>query len=234
MADLFHDVDEALRRERMERFWREHGGLLVAAVAALVVGTGVFSVYKNHRAGQQEAQTEALQAALESADPAKALESFAAQGAPEGLRTLARLTAAGDLADQGKIQDALVAYDVIGADSGAEPLLRDRALVMAARLAAGEDGAHSIPPEQRLTALDAIIAQKDNPWAGSARISAALLCAGPLQDLARARQYLSPLLVGSANKKEDSDTPLSLVQMAQQLDHVWAMETATPPAPAKP
>lgn len=233
MADLFHDVDEALRRERMERFWREHGGLLISAVAALVVGTGVFSVYKNHRAGQQETQTEALQAALESADPAKALESFAAQDAPEGLRTLARLTAAGDLADQGKIQDALAAYDGIGADSGAEPLLRDRALVMAARLAAGVEGAQALPPEQRLTALDAIIAQKDNPWAGSARVSAALLCAGPLKDLARARQYLAPI-IESADKKEASDTPLSLVQMAQQLDHVWAMEAATPSAPAKP
>lgn len=224
MADLIQDVDEALRRERMEKLWREHGGLILLGVSALVVGTGVFSVYKNYLSGQQTAQTEAFQAAQESPDPAAALESFAGQKSPGGLRALALLTAAGDLTGKGKIEEARKTYDSVAAEDGADPALRDYAAVMAARLAA--DAAHpdGVSPDERLAALDAIIANKNSPWGASARLSAALLCAGPLKDIARARQYLAPI-VEAANKKEVSDIPLSLVQMAQQLDHVWDVES---------
>lgn len=229
MADLIQDVDEALRRERMEKLWREHGGLILLAVSALVVGTGVYSVYKSHLSGTRAAQTEAFQAAQADPDPAKALETFAA-GKPSGeLGALALLTAAGDLVGKGKIEEARKTYDAVAADGGADPALRDYAAVMAARLSADMAVADAVSPDQRLAALDAIIANANSPWGASARLSAALLCAGPLKDVARARKYLAPI-IEAANKKETSDIPLSLVRMAQQLDHVWEIES---PAPAQ-
>jgi hypothetical protein len=38
VADIFKEIDEELRRDRMEQVWRKHGRLIIGLAAAAVVG----------------------------------------------------------------------------------------------------------------------------------------------------------------------------------------------------
>lgn len=231
MPDIFQDVDEALRREKIENLWRTHGGLIVAAIAALLAGTAGYSFYKNWRASQAVAQTDAFWAAQGAQDPAQALERLPSEKTAPGLRGLALLTAAGLALDKGSAAQARDHYDALAADRTLDPLMSDYAAVAAARLSADSAVPATATPTERLARLDAVIAKKDSPWAGPARIAAAVLCAGPLQDPARARTYLAPLLAAGNRTQGFDAPPAALADMAARLDHVYALSLEATNAP---
>lgn len=219
MPDIFQDVDDALRRERVEQFWHAHAGLIVAAIAALILGTGAYSFWKSWSESRAQEQTSAFLAAQQTEGDASAqLRTFAEETPSGALGALALLTAAGKLADSGNTEEARKAYESLAQGSAADSFLRDYAILMAARLGpAGAEGAN-----KDLAALDAVIAKKDSPWSAMARIVAATLSADALGDIARARGYLAPLLDSAQNREQGA--PMSLLMTARQLDDVYALK----------
>ena len=107
--------------------------------------------------------------------------------APEGYKTLARLRAAALKADAGDLQGALSMWNAVASDSGADPLLRDFASLMAT----SRELDHGDPAqlEARLKPL----ADPANPWSSLAREQLAMLDLrqGKIDDARKALQALS-------------------------------------------
>ena len=138
MADIFHEVDEEVRRERLQKLWDSYGIYAVALVVLLIAGIGAWRGYEWWQAKKAAVAGAAFESALSLSEEGKhaaAEAAFAkiAAEAPAGYRILARLRAAAELA-QAKPADAVKAYDELSADNSLGPALQDLAAVRACML----------------------------------------------------------------------------------------------------
>ena len=132
MVDLFDEVEEELREERMHELLKKYGGLLFAAallVIGAVAGWKAWGWYQDRQ--DIDAANRYLAAAnmTDAANRPIAIAAFqaVAAAAPDGYRVLARLREAALKADSGDLQGASALWDQVAADSSADPLLRDLA-----------------------------------------------------------------------------------------------------------
>jgi hypothetical protein len=96
LADIFHEVDEEVRRERMKRLWDQYGLyvlILVVLFVAGIAGWRGWEYYENQRAAAFGSQFEAASALAETGNFAEAEKDFAkiAADGNRGYRVLARL-----------------------------------------------------------------------------------------------------------------------------------------------
>lgn len=137
MVDIFDEVDEELREERMQEFLKKYGGLIFAAallVIGAVAGWKAWGWYEQRRDMEAAALYLAASARTQAAgvagpNRAAAIAAFqaVAANAPNGYRDLARLREAALRADSGDLQGASALWDQVAADSSVDPLLRDLA-----------------------------------------------------------------------------------------------------------
>lgn len=136
--NIFREVDEQLRSERMRRLWTQFGPFVIGAAVLVVLAVAVnegWSWYQNSRAAEA---SDRLYAALETAeggDIATAREALAAIEAEgiNGYPTLARFRQAALLAESGDTEGAVAAYDAL-ASTESNIQLRELAFVMGANL----------------------------------------------------------------------------------------------------
>lgn len=144
MADIFREVDEDLRRDRMERLWQRYGSYIVGAAALIVAGTAGYVFWQRWEASRQEELTATLLQATEPLNVAEgetpdvpaAIDALAAAGSKlEGApAVLADLHRAGLLAREGRTDEAVALYDRVAGTGGTDQLLRDMALLMSVML----------------------------------------------------------------------------------------------------
>ena len=135
MADIFHEVDEEVRREQLKKLWDRYSIYLIALAVLIVAGMAAWRGYEYwvaKKAAAAGAEFEAAIALSEEGKRAEAEAAFAkvAAEAPAGYRVLARMRAAGALA-QSKPADAVKAYDEISADASLGTIWQDLAAVRA-------------------------------------------------------------------------------------------------------
>ena len=138
MADIFHEVDEEVRREQLKKLWDRYSIYLIALAVLIVAGMAAWRGYEYwvaKKAAAAGAEFEAAIALNEEGKRAAAEAAFAkvASEAPAGYRVLARMRAAGALA-QSKPADAVKAYDEISADASLRTIWQDLAAVRAGLL----------------------------------------------------------------------------------------------------
>ena len=138
MADIFHEVDEEVRREQLKKLWDRYSIYLIALAVLIVAGMASWRGYEYwiaKKAAAAGAEFEAAIALSEEGKRAEAEAAFAkvAAEAPAGYRVLARMRAAGALA-QSKPADAVKAYDEISADASLGTIWQDLAAVRAGLL----------------------------------------------------------------------------------------------------
>lgn len=138
MADIFHEVDEEVRKERLQKIWQQYGHYIVAFAVLVVVGVGGWRGYQyweNKKSAEAGAQFERAAALSDQGKHAEAETAFAAiaRDAPSGYRALARLRAAAALSET-DAKAAVAAYDAIAADNSVDRNLRDAAAVRAGML----------------------------------------------------------------------------------------------------
>jgi hypothetical protein len=138
VADIFHEVDEEVRREQLKRLWDRYSIYLIALavlIVASIAGWRGYEYWVAKRAAAAGAEFEAAMALSEEGKRAEAEAAFAkvAAEAPAGYRVLARMRAAGALA-QSKPADAVKAYDEISADGSLGTIWQDLAAVRAGLL----------------------------------------------------------------------------------------------------
>jgi hypothetical protein len=181
VVDIFDEVSDDLRAERATRLLRRYGSLLIIAAIAVLIGVGGQQAWQYEQQKRANAAATAYLAITGQIDTqgagmtddqrvadAKALLNFAA-GAPEGYRAIATLRAAGLYEDAGQSGPADAAWNRLGQDADADPLLRDLANLLWAQHELGQvpDGAVA----ERLLPLTAA----DNPYHALARETQALM-----------------------------------------------------------
>ena len=186
MSDIFREVDEDLRRDRLEMIWKRYGAAIVGAVLVIVAGTAGFVAWRNHQHAEAETQTaqlaDALRLAGNAAGPAASDPMPAATPKPRrmpcppsrrrsgaGPGTLARFFEAGLRAREGDFAAAVKIYDELTQSSKLEPVYRDLATVLSVmhQVQTGDPG--------QLTARLQPLMADNNPWRHSARELTALL-----------------------------------------------------------
>lgn len=138
MSDIFREVDEEVRRDRVAEFWKKHQTLIIAAVGALLLAVAGWRYYTSQKLAGQQAAGVAFEQALALATSGKSKEAVEAldplaRSAPDGHRLVARFLAAGEIArtDAGAGRDA---FRTLAADGAIEPALRDLAALKALAL----------------------------------------------------------------------------------------------------
>jgi len=138
VADIFHEVDEEVRRERLQKLWDRYSIYIIALAVLIVAAIGAWQAYQWWEAKKAAVAGAAFESALSLSEAGKHAEAEAAFAkvaaeAPAGYRMLARLRAAAELA-QTKRADAVKAYDELAADTSLGATLQDLAAVRAGML----------------------------------------------------------------------------------------------------
>lgn len=138
MSDIFSEVDDEVRRERIKQIWARYGTLILVVCALFIAGVAGWRYYQ-HRQAQAAAETGAnFQSALTLSAEGKtkeAEESFAkiAAAGAQPYRVLGKFREASELARRDS-KAAVASFDQIVADSSAGQPLQDLAAVRAASL----------------------------------------------------------------------------------------------------
>ncbi|MCB9981201.1 MAG: hypothetical protein H6860_02245 [Rhodospirillales bacterium] len=214
MADLFREVDEVMRQERIEKFWSENKAYIIGVILGTILLTGLISGYRSWNSSVKEKQTAALIAMQESPEyPGNILN---AEELPmrAGLRGIALLQAAGTFLDQDKTEDALTLYQRVSQDKELPGELQDLGTLMSVRLQIdrGDQDGQSL-----LDQLIPLVSNLQSPWVHHARIEAALITADKLGDYSTALTHLNAVL-------DTPDLPQSLTDRARALAHLYGMK----------
>jgi hypothetical protein len=147
VSDIFQEVDNELRRDRLSRFWNENGIIIISAAIAIVVAVTVSVIYKGIQNSRNEAAFERYTAMLDTAaaaeDVAQVLRQFVDQE-DNGYGVLAQFRLAKTLADDEKFADAAALYEQIATRGDLPVTVRDFANLMAGASLVGQASAADI------------------------------------------------------------------------------------------
>lgn len=225
MADIFNELEDDLRRERIRAAWDKYGLYVLLLAVLIVAGTAGWLVYDGHRKEAAAELGTRFYAALklaESGDHAAAATAFAdlASSAPAGYAALAGFQAAAQTLSAGDTAGAVAKFDALAGNSALDPVLRDLARLRAAT--ALVDGSDRATVSGRLAPLIA----GNGPFANSAREMDAL-AAFRAGDLPAARTGFQTIL--------DSQTaPPDQAQRASVMISLINGTIGPAPAAAKP
>lgn len=214
MTEIFSEIDDELRRERLHKIWERYSALIVAAAVLLVVAVGAWQGYTWWSAKQASEAGAAFEAAAQLAAEGKHAEAEAAfsklaADAPSGYRAMARLRAAAEAAARDPAA-AVPLYDAIAADGSIDAASRDLARIRAAGLLVDSASYADI-----LARIEAATGEGATYHHAARELLA--LSAWRNNDPAAARKWLD--MIGA-----DETTPPSLRQRAE------ALQALLPPA----
>lgn len=136
---FIREVDEELRSERFQNFWKSYGKLVIGSAVALILGIAAYNYYEYSRATKAAQSGDAFIEAVKLAEDGKsdeALAAFEALGTSgnKTYQSVARLRAAAELSKKGEVQKALEQYDALAEDSQADDNMRAIARIRAGLL----------------------------------------------------------------------------------------------------
>ncbi len=212
VADIFHEVDEEVRREQLKKLWDRYSHYFIALAVLLVAGIAAWRGYEWWIGKQAAAAGAAFEQAVtlneqgKHAEAQAAFDKLAAE-APGGYAVLARLRAAAGLAET-RPDEAVKAYDALAADPAIGTALQDLAGVRAAMLRV--DAAPFDEMQRRLGPL----ATSDRAFRHSARELLAL-SAWQHQDFDASRKYIDMIA-------SDAEAPPAMRNRVQILSALIA------------
>jgi len=207
LSDIFREVDEEVRREKLQQLWERHANLIIALALLVVLAVGGWRGYEwwdGQKAAESGAAFEAAVALGEADKHADAQAAFAklAADATSGYRTLARFREANELAKTDPAA-AVKTYDALAADSSIGRALQDAAAVRAGLILVD-----TAPLAEMTTRLEPLTAA-DRPFRHIARELLAL-CAYRVGDTAAAQKWFDLIAT-------DLDTPPGMRQRIEVL-----------------
>lgn len=214
MADIFNEVDQALRVERVRETWAQYKPLIIGVVAVLILGTAAQSGYVAWTKNRHEQATSALLSALRQNEPGKALDTLA-QADETDSKTLGALYAAGFHLDKGQKAEALKLLNSVADDKDARKLFRDLAAINAATIAIDADP--SVKAADLLAKVEPIAKDEKNTWRLQALWTVAMIKAYRGNDKAGAVKDLETLI-------EDKAAPVPMQQRARALADILSAQ----------
>jgi len=216
LSDIFQEVDEEVRREKLQQLWERHSNLIIALALLVVLAVGGWRGYQwwdNQKAAESGAAFEAAVALGDADKPAEAQAAFAklANDGTSGYRTLARFREAAALTKT-DVAAAVKAYDALAADSAIGRNLQDAAAVRAGLILVD-----TAPLAELTTRLEPLTAA-DRPFRHIARELLAL-SAYKAGDKAAAQKWFDLIAT-------DTDTPAGTRQRVEVLMTLAGAEKA--------
>jgi hypothetical protein len=200
VSDIFREVDEEVRRERLEQLWKRYGNYIIAAAILVLACIGAWRGYlywEERKAAEAGAAYEAAGALADAGKHSEAEAAFAklASEGTAGYRSIARFREAAQLGLSDP-KAAIGAYDALAKDASLGQPMQDLATVRAALLLVD-----TAPYQELRTRLEPLAAA-DRPFRHSAR---ELLAVGALRsgDSTAARQWIDAAIA-------DPTTPSSI------------------------
>lgn len=215
MADIILEIDEALKQERFEKFWKKHGLTVVVLLLIVIAGTAINAGYKAWIESINRDQTNKMIEAIESKEPQKSLIETAKNLNP-GLRSLSLFSAAGYAIKANETEKAAELLTEIINDKNVTSELRSLAKYQNARLLIAKD------PQKALILLQEIAESKTNPWKENARLDASVIMASHFKKYKDAKEYLTPLTTNMT-------LPQTLSRKAQSLSILYGLEASGTP-----
>jgi len=138
VSELFDEVDEEVRRERLKKLWERYSIFIIAGAILIIAAVGGWRGYQYLEVKKAAEAGAAFEAAAELSEQGKHAEAEAAftklaATAPYGYRMLSRLRAAAEVATRDP-QAAAKLYDDIAADRSVGASEQDLARIRAAGL----------------------------------------------------------------------------------------------------
>jgi hypothetical protein len=121
VTDIFREVEEDVRRERVEKFWKAYGNYVIAALVLLFAGIGGWQLWERHDLQERQKLSDQLIAAQRITNPRDAASAFVdlSRNAPKGYANVARLSEANAMFASGQRAEAIDLYkDIANGDSG--------------------------------------------------------------------------------------------------------------------
>ncbi len=170
MTDIFHEVDEEVRRDKAAEFWKKYQNFILGAALLIVLAAAGFRYWQYEKEKAEQAAGDQFQAAIASYEAGKLGEANGALAkllaeAPGGYPVLAEMTEAGAKAASNPAA-AISAFDAIAGDASVDPLFRDAAKLRAAFLRLDQP-----KEEQAGAAALTSLAGGDGPYRLTARLA---------------------------------------------------------------
>ena len=218
MADIFDEVNDEIKQEKLENFWKENGTFIIVSVICVILAVGAKSWWVNHKAEQNASRTEALISTLAQEDSSE-LQALAAQMKGDH-KALAQFLAAGLTAEEATTDTELAAaaleYEAIAGESSFEDYYRD----LAALLAVGVKAQMEDPDFDALVTEIAPLTTEDSIYRASAlELKANLL--GAQEKYGEAITAINTLL------DMEGYVPAALLSRAEMLKDFYELQ-ATP------
>ena len=140
MSDIFREVEEDVRKERLQKLWKAYGDYAIALIALIVLSVAGYELWQRYEESQRAKASAEFVTAQHVNNAAQSVASFdsLSKTAPGGYGELAKLAEADAMPAAGQTQSAIGLYkDIANSDSG--PV---GATALARRLA---DGRHGVP-----------------------------------------------------------------------------------------
>lgn len=205
---LSREIDEELRREKLEKLWEQYGTYVLGAAAAIVIAVGGYQLYDQRKksfAAENGARYDAAVTLLEQSktdEAQKALSEVLASG-HAGYASLAQLQLAGIHLKANRPQDALAVFEALATSPSADADIKTFALLQAAALRLGQADFTELQNWLKP------VAEGSTAWRFQARelLGTAAFKAGKFDD---ARAQLTPLLA-------DPETPRAALDRIQLI-----------------
>jgi len=212
--DILREVDESLRAEKAAKFWKENGNVVLAMVAALIIGTAAQSLWTSYKSSQDEKSTSEFIDALKDKSPVDALLKLSKESKGSGS-ALAGINGA-NLAVGKKDWDAAIAsYQNVIANKSVSKPYKDLASVQIVSLQLDHDTKKT--GADLLATLDPVLNDKESAWNTQAIFVSALVKAQKNNDLKSAQADLEKLL-------GMSDLPASFLEQIKSLNEVYKIK----------
>lgn len=167
MSDIFREVEEDIKRDRLKRLWDRFGVFVIGGAVLIVVAVAAWRAWEWYTAQEAATAGEAYYEALSLAQQGEreaAVQRFsqiAGEGGP--FAPLARLRVAAEQAAGGDPEEAIATYDAIAEDGTVDRQLRNLARIRAGYLLVDTAGLDEL--QDRLGDL----AAPEGAWRHSAR-----------------------------------------------------------------
>jgi hypothetical protein len=166
VTDIFQEVEEDVRRERLEQFWKNYSDYVMAGLALVIIaiaGLQLWRVYEQKQRIRASSEYGVAAQMLQSGQSTVAADLFAklAKTAPGGYSAVSRVQEADALLAAGNRSDAIALYTQIAA--GNDPILGAIAKIHAAWAIVDQS------PKSDVVALLAPLSAAGNAWSPMVR-----------------------------------------------------------------
>jgi len=144
VVDIFSEVDEDLRREKLEKAWKKYAPYIIGLIVIFIGGMAGRVYWKDYEESKKIIESDHYQAAIAALHDGRDQEAQTeleaiSKGSNEGYELLAQLQLAGDQAKQDNLDEALSIYDQVSGNTKFEDRYRQFANLMAGMILVDQD-----------------------------------------------------------------------------------------------